>query len=389
MLQQAGEPTKINWNIINGLRGLAALYVVVNHSRGQLFTDAMDYAATVNPKSSWQWWEWVNMMLMQHTSLGQEFVILFFVLSGFSIAHSLSQNPQIGMFYVRRLIRLYPAYILGLLWAVVVFAIIRYVSPDIFYYAVETNRPIRDYYLDFISLPSIINNLLYNPGPSLLTVQYWSLPLEVIFYVLAPFIIHRFKWYGIITILLYTVGWILNGHNIKNIVTTPVPVQFLFDFGIYFWIGILIYRYKDYLLHHFRLNKILVILLLLAIFELQIILKGYIWHQEHNKILGLIMIVFSFIILLGSLKHEIRIPWLEKIGRYSYTLYVTHLASINIVNAVAYYYGYSFYTIQVLYMWYMGIAVSLICAYLLYWLAEYPSTKYLEHRRKKLNNTAA
>jgi len=387
MLQQPIESTKINWNIINALRGLAALYVVVNHSRGQLFTDAMDYAAKVNPKSSWQWWEWVNMMLMQHTSLGQEFVILFFVLSGFSIAHSLSQNPPVGMFYLRRLIRLYPAYILGLIWAVVVFAIIRYVSPDIFYNAVETSRPMRDYYLDFISLRSIINNLLYNPGNGYLTLQYWSLPLEVIFYLIAPFIIRSLKWYGIITIALYLAGWVMNGYNNFSVISDPLPFQFLFDYGIYFWVGVLVYRYKDYLLRHFSLNKFLIVLSLLAIFELQVILKGYMFNQVHNKVLGLIMIVFSFIILLGALKHEIRIPWLEKIGRYSYTLYVTHLATIHIVNAVAYHYGYGFYTIQVLYMWYIGIAVSLLFAYLLYWVAEYPSTKYLEHRRKKLSNT--
>src|SRR6185369_5509062 len=107
-----------------------------------LFTDAMQYATQVTPKSHWSYWEWFNMILMQHTDLGTEFVILFFVLSGFSIAHSLSANTDMKAFYVRRAIRLYPPYVLGIIWAIVVFLIIKEDAATIFYKPSEGNVPL-------------------------------------------------------------------------------------------------------------------------------------------------------------------------------------------------------------------------------------------------------
>lgn len=374
---------KIDWNIINALRGLAALYVVINHSRGQLFTDAMVYAEKVNPKETWHWWEWLQILVMQHTNLGQEFVILFFVLSGFSIAHSLSLNPPVGGFYLRRAIRLYPTYILGIIWAIIVFLIIAYVAPDIYYNAVDTDKPIAVYFKEFIALPTMVQNLLYHPVNNFLTIQYWSLPLEVVFYLVAPWFIKHTKWFGIATIAFYLLGWILNGHTSYDVRYAPLPLMYIFDYSIYFLAGIVIYRYRDYLLQHFRIPKWLVAALLLLLFEVMVVLKSYIYHQEHNKILGLIMIAFSYIILVGALHHKVHVRWLENIGKYSYTLYISHLATIHIVNAVAYYFGYGFYTISNLFVWYIGIALSILCAYLLYWVAEYPSTRYLERLRNK------
>ena len=73
------SPVKINWNIINWMRGLAALYVVVNHSRGGLFTNTANYITHIAPKDQWSLWEWLNIVLLQHTDLGTEFVILFFI----------------------------------------------------------------------------------------------------------------------------------------------------------------------------------------------------------------------------------------------------------------------------------------------------------------------
>ena len=44
------QPLKINWRIINALRGFAALGVVANHARGLLFSDDVLYATHVHPK---------------------------------------------------------------------------------------------------------------------------------------------------------------------------------------------------------------------------------------------------------------------------------------------------------------------------------------------------
>lgn len=383
MLNKQSASSKIDWRIINGMRGLAALYVVIHHSRHRLFTDAMDYARLVNPKENWSWWEWLNILFLQHANLGVEFVILFFVLSGFSIAHSLNHKPDIKGFYFRRLIRLYPTYIIGLLWALAVYLLIRYACPDVFYNPTETLQPFQFYFNHFTHLPNIIKTLLYLPSNNSLIIQYWSLPLEVIFYLLAPVIIIKLRWYAIATIALYLIGWGIYGVDNHDIRNSALPFQFTFDYGIYFLIGIAFYKFKNQITNAFKLNKAVVFLILFALFETLVILKSYVWSTNGTRATGLMMVLFSFIMLFGFLKNNIHITWLEKIGVYSYTLYVTHIASIYVINIISYKIGTHFHLITNLYLWYLGVISSIVFAYLLYWIAEYPSTKYLEQLRAK------
>ncbi len=383
MQQKQSSTLKINWQIINALRGIAALYVVLNHSRGMLFTDTADYVAHVNPQSNWSWWEWTHVLVMQHVNLSTESVILFFILSGFSIAHSVSGNTSYLSFLKRRFIRLYPTYVLGMLLAILAFHVIRLLAPEIYYHATAFEPALQEHYLAYIDPVTIINNLLYNPTHNYITTQYWSLPLEVIFYLIAPFFLVRFRWYTAFTVGLYAIGWAMKGAVCYNIFHDPIPLQFFIDFGIYFWVGVLMYKHKDKLLNSFKLNKWVMFALILLLFEVAVITKSYLFGQLHNKYMGFMMIAICYLLLFGFLKNNIRIKWLERIGAYSYTLYVSHSAALYIVGAVAYYYGLGFFEIRIMYYWYVGIAASILLAYLTYWVAEYPSTKYLEKLRAK------
>src|SRR5665647_1005420 len=98
---------KIDFKILDGLRGIAALYVVFNHARGNLFIGGIKYAQ-IKDISRWSIWEKLYFSALRLTSLGKEFVILFFILSGFSIAYSLSKSHSKIQFYLRRVIRIYP-----------------------------------------------------------------------------------------------------------------------------------------------------------------------------------------------------------------------------------------------------------------------------------------
>lgn len=380
---------KIDWRIINWMRGLAALYVVVNHSRGLMFTNAMKYAQNIAPKSAWHWWEWLNFLLMQHTNLGPEFVILFFILSGFSIAHSISNNNDTAGFYIRRLIRLYPPYMLGIVWAILVFVIIKIAAPDVFNHGTEGHIALSIPFHKFDNFSNLVLNFIYVPKNNFLTPQYWSLPYEIIFYLLAPFIIKHFRWYGVATIAAYAIGCMLMGYQYVDDEHNHIPRQFLTDYNIYFLIGILFYMQRDRLLANFRLNKLLSLVSLLVIFESLVIAKSYLFHQDPNKLTGLGMILFTFILLSAGLKYKIRIPWLERIGVFSYTLYVTHYASIYLLKLIFYKLGLHFYEIYILYGWYLGIGIAVGMAALLYYAAEYPGITYLEKlRNKKLKLSA-
>jgi peptidoglycan/LPS O-acetylase OafA/YrhL len=101
------------------------------------------------------------------------------------------------------------------------------------------------------------------------------------------------------------------------------------------------------------------------------------------------MILFTYIILISGLKYNIRVKWLERIGVFSYTLYVTHFASIFLLKLVFYKLGLHFYDIYIMYGWYLGIIVAVALAQLLYYVAEHPTINYIEKLRFRKNSIAA
>ncbi len=385
MLEQA-QNTRLDWRIISWLRGLAAFYVVINHSRGALFSDSMMYEQYVNPKDNWHWWEWAQITLMNHTSLGSEFVILFFLLSGFSIAHSLRNNTNNASFYKRRLVRLYPPYLLGILWSFVALFLIWAIVPSIYYNASDGFISFKEVYEKISYFPTLLSNLFYMPKDNHLTHQYWSLPFEVVFYMLAPWMIKRFKAFGGLMLALYIIGWLVYGKAYHNPDHTNVFFQFSIEYGIYFIIGILFYKYKDSFIKNFKPGRITSVAAILVLFEMMVLAKGYLFGGEHNKITGIMTVGLTYLLLFSALKYNFRIKWLEKIGDYSYTLYVTHWATIFVVKIFAVKLGYNYYYIHNLFFWLLGIPVCLATSYLLYLLVERPSNQFVEKLRKQPGN---
>ncbi|MBS1585394.1 MAG: acyltransferase [Bacteroidetes bacterium] len=394
-MQTSATPQhKVNFKIIDWMRGLASLYVVFNHSRGFLFTTANEFAAKVEPKSSWHWWEKLDFLIMQHSNLSVEFVTLFFLLSGFSIAHSLSnENSKVTAFYGRRMLRLYPTYILGIIWALAVFIIIKDAATDVFARSIEGHLPLDYAYRKFGTFHNLVFNLLYMPVGNYLTPQYWSLPYEVIFYLTIPWFIKRFRLYTIGTVAMFIIGCIMFGALVLDtddaltvtifnhqILTFYLP-QYFIDFNLFFLIGVLFYRYKDVIIEKYRLSKWVSVALLLVLFEAMVGIKAYKFQNEPNKVTDLIMVAFTFVLIFASLKYSVRIKWLEKIGSFSYTLYVTHVASIFLVKLILYKMGFHFYDIYNLYGWFFGPVAAVPIAWLLYYVAEYPSMYYLKKIR--------
>ncbi len=384
MSQQLASQSKVDWRIINWLRGLAAFYVIINHSRGFLFSDAMQYAQNVTPKENWAWWEWIQILIMQFTTLGSEFVIMFFILSGFSMAHSLRNNPNTWGFYKRRLVRLYPTYLVGLFWGLIVYMILMVVVPAVYYDGVEGYEPLSKFFHQLYTTPlTLLANLFYLPIDNYLTHQYWSLPFEVIFYLLAPLMVRRYKMMGAIVVCLYIIGWAVFGMAYRDPYALNKIVPFCTDYAIYFLVGILFYRFQKHVLHYYRANKNMTLLTAAVLFGIMYMVKGYGFDQVHNKILGMFSILLTAILLFGSLKNNIRVKWLERIGIFSYTLYVTHLATLFLVKMIAHKMGLGFYMIDNLFVWYAGILFSVGFAYLLFYMGEYQSTQYLEKLRSK------
>ncbi|MDB5118126.1 MAG: hypothetical protein JWQ79_3618 [Mucilaginibacter sp.] len=359
---------KPDFLILDGLRGIASVYVVLNHCRGNLLMGGSEFSK-IAPVSQWSIATKLYYLLLQFTSLGREFVIFFFVLSGFSIAYSLSKNNQVLAFYKRRLIRLYPPYILALIWAAFIFFIVTKFAP------VQLKPEMKSVFNNFTY---VICNIFYIPKGDLIA-PFWSLTHEVIFYVLIPFFyLKRLHYYVIFSLIGYFLGYVINwnGTELGSIIG-----QFLLDYNIYFALGILLYTNFSKAKSIFVMRKAIFGCTICFALILMIIIKLY--FGIDNKISLIISAFLSVIMIINFLHYEICSKLLEFFGKMSYTIYITHFASMYLFIVIVNKFIPTYHTdIMEWYVWILGVIFCLLFAVPLYYLAEYPSKKVLQSIRK-------
>jgi peptidoglycan/LPS O-acetylase OafA/YrhL len=156
------RPTR--WPVLDGFRGLAVLTVVAYHAV-KIVLESQDL---VHPDPT--------AVVMWPLGLGKFSVDAFFVLSGFLIVTAWDRRPQVGHFALRRVKRLWPAYL------VAVVVLVPVVSPEVLW----SGR-------DLLALATMQAYLI--PGlADRVDVPIWSLTTEVHFYLLVPLLaplLHR------------------------------------------------------------------------------------------------------------------------------------------------------------------------------------------------------
>lgn len=156
---------------LNGIRAIAALAVVFSHINNRL-----DYFKL--PKSK----------LLDLANFG---VTIFFTLSGFLISYLLLKEKQktgtinIKMFYIRRVLRIWPLYFVYLLIVVLVNGIGAVQWPILFVLLMIPN--LRNSFASVTNIAVGSHNLTYMVG------HYWSLGVEEQFYAFWPWIIKKSK----------------------------------------------------------------------------------------------------------------------------------------------------------------------------------------------------
>lgn len=371
--------------ILDSIRAIAALFVVVSHCRGVLWIGGSEFLKRI-PRETWSVVDYLVFAASMLTRVATEFVIVFFVLSGFSIAFSLSSNKSISQFYKRRFIRLYPPYIAALAWAGIVFLLTKFWFPQWYdgsiteFSFVRTNE-MRNYFTTDV----MVSNLLYMPIKGFI-VPFWSLTYEIIFYLLAPFVLRYTNGYLVISILFFFIGLTTSGErDINN--WTDFIYNYVFVYNIYFAAGIALFKYYDTckaLIKSWSMSSgvITMILLLGIIFGLNFYFKVSVTTYSFviSAILGMVMILFF-------LRENVRIPWLINIGKYSYTLYITHFASIYLYLGIYWLIAKPReYFILNFWVWIPAVFFCLIIAYLQYLLVEKRTKDILGKWRSKLSS---
>jgi peptidoglycan/LPS O-acetylase OafA/YrhL len=184
-------------------------------------------------------------------------VEIFFVLSGFFVAHSLNTNSNVKSFYLRRALKIYPGYYAMLTILIVSNIFIHQKAWSSFITtSVSTNL-----YLFFSNLTllgaDLVNFLELDLGqlrfstlnhssnvlPYLLLVPpIWSISLELYFYLLAPFICKLKTRVILCVFALLTVIRIIC--NYKGLNADPWSYRFFIFELCFFFFGILLYRIK-------------------------------------------------------------------------------------------------------------------------------------------------
>ncbi|MER2178474.1 MAG: acyltransferase [Stenotrophomonas maltophilia] len=294
---------------VHGLRGVAALVVVLFHLHG--FEAKVDHASAMLPA-------WIR--------FGYSGVDLFFVISGFvmvTIAAGRYRSPRTALtFLARRAWRVLPPYwlltALVALWSA--FWALRNPALNP---AVDTQLLVTSF-------------RLWPPGAALVLPAGWTLIHEGYFYLVMAAAI---CWLPERWLPGYLMGWavavgIANGHA-----TQPLPWLYLTS-SLLTWefiAGGLIGRYWHRLPAQAGLPVLLVGMALFAGAVVGLNAAGWEGHGESHRVP--LFGTASALIVLGAVRLEssrpVRLPaWLSAVGDSSYSLYLSHFFVISIATTL-------------------------------------------------------
>jgi len=346
-------PTKKHFKILDGLRGVAALAIVVFHFAEWIYADYTE-----------------NFII--HGFLAVDF---FFCLSGFVVAYAYDNRlEEMGIlgFFKRRLIRLHPLVILGTVLGLIAFLFDPF-SHDASLYDFGRTALIFICSLFLIPLPVMEERSFNNFG---LNAPSWSLFWEYIANIAYVFIFYKLNRYILsilaiiaaigLTYITYHSGNLLGGWNGDTFLHGGVRIAFSF------LAGLLIYR-NNWILKN---NIGFIGLSLLLLFAL------FIPHFGFNWLVELVIVLFYFPLLVSLGAGSTLSPQVEKAcefsGSISYPLYMTHYAGIWI-------FGNYFLTtnpdpIELTWVIVLGTLFMVLMAYLVLVFYDIPLRKYLTKR---------
>jgi len=174
-------------------------------------------------------------------------VKVFFVVSGFLVARSWESDPNPGRYLLRRGLRLLPGLALILALTVLVLGPALTTVPTSQYFADPTTWRYFVYNLvlqPVYSLPGVFTDNAY---PAAVNGSLWSLPVEVLMYLILPFvmlttIIDRSRWLFVIVAVAMALTSLVYLQRVpaeQQFVFWGMGSRSVFDVGPYFFIGAL------------------------------------------------------------------------------------------------------------------------------------------------------
>ncbi|WP_304199837.1 acyltransferase [Flavobacterium alvei] len=243
----------------------------------------------------------------------------FFVISGFLVAKSYVSTLSLKQYFIKRAKRIIPAYVVVLLFAVLILAFFSSYSLSAYFTDINVYQYLgwNSIFLNFMHpcLPGLFeNNLLCAVNGSL-----WTLKVEEGFYIILPLIfyaINKFKKPSIILISLYFFS-LLYWFIMEDYFGKPLLAKQLPGYLVYFVTGIFLFLNFELVLHN--KSKLLIVSVLL------LIISNFLHFQInvfYPATFGLIVIIVAY-----------TLPFLNNFGKYgdfTYGLYIYHFPIIQL-----------------------------------------------------------
>ena len=291
-------------DILDGFRFIAIISVIFFH-----FFSRYSYADYYKP----------DPVLSRVFSYGFFGVRFFFMLSGFVIFYTLEKTKSYTVFLLKRIVRLFPPI---LLCSLLTFFLVDILDPKIDLLEFHSTRWNFLPSLTFTS-PAIWNTLLHVRHIRYINGSYWSLSVEVIFYLMsgALYFLNKAKFmanwvmlilaFATVNICALAYAHYTHSHSLDII---PKVVEKL---GLsYFTMGILFYS----LYFSKTIPKVI-----FAGFILIIIYQFCMEEDIYLKAIFLGMIgLFLLFIYKSHFLNFLKMKWITRIGVSSYSLYLIH-----------------------------------------------------------------
>jgi peptidoglycan/LPS O-acetylase OafA/YrhL len=269
-------------------------------------------------------------------AIGTIGVKIFFVISGLLITRSWLADPRPWAYAMRRVLRIMPALILVVLITVGVMG------------PLVTMLPLRDYMLSGGTRLYLWNILLYpvyslpgvfanNPYPFAVNGSLWSLPAEVLMYIMMPFIIGRSAGGGRLGIVIcVAISAVVGIYFVRIAAIAPVPVVYgtsilsVLDVATYFQVGSL---FAVFALERFARPVFSILLLLASAMAIQVVSKttdAYVVAEM------LLMLTLPFaVVSVGSVTVGGQLGRMLSLADVSYGLYLYGFPIQQLISATS------------------------------------------------------
>lgn len=348
--------TKPHFEVLDGLRGVAAVAIVLFHFMEWIYPDP-------------------SQNFIGHGFLAVDF---FFCLSGFVIGYAYDDRigqMKAGAFFKSRLIRLHPLVILGSVLGLVGFLFDPFATHDGLYAA---GRLVLIVVCSLLLIPfPVMEDRAFNLFG--LNAPSWSLFWEYVANIFYAFILCKVsrRYLRVLTFLaalgLGVVAWragnLLGGWAGANFWDGGARISYSF------LAGLLIYR-SNWIIKN-RLGFIGIAILLLIAFLMP--------HFKWNWVTETLIVLFYFPLLVSLGAGSTLAAGVKKLcvfsGKISYPLYMTHYAAIWVFGN--YYTSAKPGTTELFFIVTGGVILLIILAYVVMVLYDVPVRNYLQDKRRR------